>query len=559
VDDEFLAAAKAVEAGTFEGGMWRAWKELRTREKRRERGQDEPDQPAVETVAWKRRSHGDKGRGLAKARGWSCGCGMNNHIARGSCRKCSAARPGSAPIPTREEYDEYEKHTSKKKGGKKRKWENKGWKTAAEQRGGELERDPSADAPAKKRRRRQEYPSGSQPRPPTAGEQAAGGRTVRSGAGKARTPYAHGMHAVVPVVLSALVVAGLRFLRVTTEAGAAVVTKLSDSIIAVIDSLERVVRAAGIAVESWCDAIALAAPYVVGGVAALTLQWAFSKVAQYRRVEDTRTMVQVLQVGRERVTRTGRDMRPPQGPPVATMLALPSSPAVDFGALREKAKRLGVAATLAPATATAAPPVGVEYRTANRTIEEAVALAGARLAVGLGTVTHLMEASESQRRAVEAVQQARSEVRVAAYTFDAAELVAALVGARHRGVQVRVLADRKFSLSGRCRNQQASLSLLQAEGVVVKVMSGLPGAAFGGIHHAKTVLADGSTASDPFVLVVGSCNFTTASLGNMETGVRISLSERGAVEASEMFDLRFAKAEDFRLAVLSAAQRAAVA
>ena len=88
----------------------------------------------------------------------------------------------------------------------------------------------------------------------------------------------------------------------------------------------------------------------------------------------------------------------------------------------------------------------MEYRTANRTIEEAVALAGARMSAGLGTVTHLMEASESQKRAVEAVQQARSEVRVAAYTFDSPELVTALVGARRRGVQVRVLADRKFSL-----------------------------------------------------------------------------------------------------------------
>ena len=106
---------------------------------------------------------------------------------------------------------------------------------------------------------------------------------------------------------------------------------------------------------------------------------------------------------------------------------------------------------------------------------------------------------------------------------------------------------------------QASLSLLQAEGVVVKVMSGLPGAAFGGIHHAKTVLADGGTANNPAVLVVGSCNFTAASLGNMETGVRISLSERGASEAREMFDLRFAKAEDWRLVALSAAQLAAVA
>ena len=60
------------------------------------------------------------------------------------------------------------------------------------------------------------------------------------------------------------------------------------------------------------------------------------------------------------------------------------------------------------------------------------------------------------------------------------------------------------------------------------------------------------------MLVVRSCNFTAASLGNMETGMRISLSERGALEARGMFQLDFAKAEDLRLVALSAAQRAAV-
>ena len=240
-------------------------------------------------------------------------------------------------------------------------------------------------------------------------------------------------------------------------------------------------------------------------------------------------------------------------------LALASSPPVDFVALKERARRLATALA-APAEETAlverlAPAVirgEAEYRTASRTVAEAAALVSAKLAMGLGTVTHLMEASESQLRAVEAVAGARSEVRVSAYTFDAPELVAALIAARRRGVQVRVLADRKFSVSGKCRMQQASWTTLQAEGIAVKVMSGLPGAAFGGIHHAKTVCADG----DPWALVVGSCSFTKASLGNMETGVRIHLTEHGAMQAREMFDLRFAKADDWKTVVVAAAQRA---
>jgi hypothetical protein len=42
----------------------------------------------------------------------------------------------------------------------------------------------------------------------------------------------------------------------------------------------------------------------------------------------------------------------------------------------------------------------------------------------------------------------------------------------------------------------------------------------------------------------------------METGVRIHLTEHGAAQAREMFDLRFAKADDWKKVAVAAAQRA---
>ena len=86
VDKEFLEALKAVEAGTFEGGKWQAWKEFRERDKLRARGQSATSAASTSTGR-KRGSHGDTGKGLAKAR-------LGMHQVRGDQSHCPCAMPG---------------------------------------------------------------------------------------------------------------------------------------------------------------------------------------------------------------------------------------------------------------------------------------------------------------------------------------------------------------------------------------------------------------------------------------------------------------------------------
>jgi hypothetical protein len=167
VDKEFLEALKAVEAGTFEGGKWQAWKEFRERDKLRARGQSATSAASTSTGR-KRGSHGDTGKGLAKARDWACiKCEVTNHIVRVRCRGCAAWRPESVPEATREEFEQYENFMAKKirkgkqnfmakkirKGKQKRKKRASGRAAASEQRGGSPSREPP-DEPDRKRRRR---------------------------------------------------------------------------------------------------------------------------------------------------------------------------------------------------------------------------------------------------------------------------------------------------------------------------------------------------------------------------------------------------------------------
>lgn len=108
-----------------------------------------------------------------------------------------------------------------------------------------------------------------------------------------------------------------------------------------------------------------------------------------------------------------------------------------------------------------------------------------------------------------------------------------MVGARQRGVQVHVGCDRRFSLNGRCRDQEQSLRRLEAEGCHVRLLDGGPSAGFyrevgrgqggRGIAHAKLVFADS-------MVVLGSCNYTTASRANLESGVLIELNAWGRSE-----------------------------
>jgi phosphatidylserine/phosphatidylglycerophosphate/cardiolipin synthase-like enzyme len=163
----------------------------------------------------------------------------------------------------------------------------------------------------------------------------------------------------------------------------------------------------------------------------------------------------------------------------------------------------------------------------------------------MGTAVSFLDSLMSQDRAVDLVRRATGPVAVLAYTFDRADLAEALVQARSRGLAASIGVDRRFSLNGRCKEQEQNLRMLQASGVAVKLLDGGPSGPFYrevgrtqsgfGIAHAKVAIA---TVPEGSFAVVGSTNWTTSSRANLETGVLIELSETGASELWAMIGAR---------------------
>lgn len=120
-------------------------------------------------------------------------------------------------------------------------------------------------------------------------------------------------------------------------------------------------------------------------------------------------------------------------------------------------------------------------------------------------------------RLVAELNKAQSSIDIAIYSFTADAIRDALIAARSRGVQIRVIADDSQS-SG----QGSEVSTLEALGFNLKRMSGP-----GGIMHNKYMIIDGS------VLVTGSYNWSAAAEdSNFENAVFI----QGSATIQEFVD-----------------------
>lgn len=93
------------------------------------------------------------------------------------------------------------------------------------------------------------------------------------------------------------------------------------------------------------------------------------------------------------------------------------------------------------------------------------------------------------------IDRARSEVRLAGYSFTSPEVAAALIKARMRGVDVRVVLDEKANQN---RSSRAAINLLAARDIPVR-LNGRYAA-----MHDKFIVADGRTVE------TGSYNYTRA-------------------------------------------------
>ena len=165
----------------------------------------------------------------------------------------------------------------------------------------------------------------------------------------------------------------------------------------------------------------------------------------------------------------------------------------------------------------------------------------------LGQVMEILDAESSLKGWIDCVTSATQSIRVGFYTADLESVFVGLIEARGRGVAVTVLGD--AATTRRNKNTTSQLQLLASRGARVGLTQGRllteryarasPGSWIEGkrgIFHGKVLIADRR-------MILGSCNYTTSSLCNVEWGVMLELSDKGLEDATSRFDQELQLAE----------------
>ncbi|WP_240317741.1 phospholipase D family protein [Janthinobacterium lividum] len=129
------------------------------------------------------------------------------------------------------------------------------------------------------------------------------------------------------------------------------------------------------------------------------------------------------------------------------------------------------------------------------------------------------------------IDSAASNIRLAAYSFSSPHVVEALLQARQRGVDVRVLADTRRNAR---KNSRAALDRLVGAGIPTRLISRYA------LHHDKYIVADGVTVQN------GSFNYTAdAATANSENVIVVWHSARLAQSYLAHWENRWASGIDY--------------
>jgi len=118
---------------------------------------------------------------------------------------------------------------------------------------------------------------------------------------------------------------------------------------------------------------------------------------------------------------------------------------------------------------------------------------------------------------LETIGSAKRDIRMLAYAFQAPDIAQALVDAKHRGVVVRIVVDRKRNLG---KTSRTAMDLVTRNGIELRTNDRFH------IHHDKTIIVDEETVE------TGSFNFApSAETLNSENVVVI----RGMPEVARQY------------------------
>jgi phosphatidylserine/phosphatidylglycerophosphate/cardiolipin synthase-like enzyme len=91
---------------------------------------------------------------------------------------------------------------------------------------------------------------------------------------------------------------------------------------------------------------------------------------------------------------------------------------------------------------------------------------------------------EARKLVLETIAGARQSIQMLAYSFQAPDIAQALVDAKKRGVEVRVVVDKKRNLG---KTSRKAMDLVTRNGVALRTNDHFH------IHHDKTIIVDGVT------------------------------------------------------------------
>lgn len=166
-------------------------------------------------------------------------------------------------------------------------------------------------------------------------------------------------------------------------------------------------------------------------------------------------------------------------------------------------KTITLVLALAVCAATFVPADALARSRKKSLVEQAAAAIENRHSIQVpatGTIEVAFSPDEgSEHLVIKAIESARSEIRMLSYSFTSYPVAQALVQARKRGVDVKLVADYKNNVSeDRSGKARAALSALANAGADVRVIRVYP------IHHDKVIIIDVDTVE------LGSFNYSDA-------------------------------------------------
>jgi phosphatidylserine/phosphatidylglycerophosphate/cardiolipin synthase-like enzyme len=132
----------------------------------------------------------------------------------------------------------------------------------------------------------------------------------------------------------------------------------------------------------------------------------------------------------------------------------------------------------------------------------------------------------------QAIDSARSSIRLAAYSFTSPDIVSRLINAKRRGVDVAVLVDEKEN--SRSKAAIAALNLLVTNGIPTRTVGVYP------IFHDKYFVVDVNS------IETGSYNYSSAARRNSENAIVLWDCPSMAKLYLEDWNSRWPKGSDYR-------------